>query len=64
MKRLVRAAQRKGFEEALPLGLELQASLLKCPEFASYVESLRQRLQEKSNVQSAVSEAPSERVHS
>ena len=39
IKRLVRRAQREGFEAALALGLELQASLLKRPEFSSYVES-------------------------
>lgn len=49
MKSLVRGAEHSGFEEALALGLELQASLLARAEFASYVGELRQRLEAKSN---------------
>jgi enoyl-CoA hydratase/carnithine racemase len=44
MKKLVRIAERGSIDEALSTGLSLQADLLVRPEFASHLDSLRQRL--------------------
>lgn len=49
MKRLVRGAARPGFDQALALGLELQAALLARPELATRLDELRRRLRDRSN---------------